>query len=373
MTSPPREPVDVRGLAGTREVVVCEDGGLFPVLATAGDEVIGILRGGAGHVGRSGRLELVRSRGGQTWSPPVVVADSDRDDRNAALGRLASGALVLAYQRQGAYDRDGVYRPDLRDADGERPAEVVVTRSTDGGRSWAAPVPLGVAALAAGSPYGKIVCLADGGLLLAIYDPWAEGGAASHVVRSTDDGRTWGDPTLVARGMNETALLAWDDRVLAVLRGADRAQALFAASSIDGGRTWSSAEPVAPARHHPGDLALLATGDVLLTYGNRAGPYRIEGLLSRDRGATWGDRLLALSGDLYEPGAPAGRVTDFGYPSTAAAGDGRAVTMYYVNPSLPAEVDGDPPHLRPPYRADGYRAIAISWSEDELVRAARGS
>nr|HRJ45240.1 sialidase family protein [Caldilineaceae bacterium] len=75
--------LDVRGLPGTSEVIAYQDGGLFPVLALAGDAVVAVLRGGAGHLGLDGRIEVVRSLdAGHTWSPPAVVADSDFDDRN---------------------------------------------------------------------------------------------------------------------------------------------------------------------------------------------------------------------------------------------------------------------------------------------------
>lgn len=103
--------VDVRGLAATREFTVCTDGGLFPVLTvTPSGTLVAVLRGGAGHLGREGRIEIVRSQDrGHSWSPPAVVADSDRDDRNPALGVSSQGTLILAYHRQGNYDDAGNY------------------------------------------------------------------------------------------------------------------------------------------------------------------------------------------------------------------------------------------------------------------------
>ena len=88
MTSDPQV-LDLRGLAGTRESLVYQDGGQFPVLAALPDgSIVGVLRGGAGHVGLAGRIEIVRSRdGGRSWTPSEIIADSERDDRNPALGR----------------------------------------------------------------------------------------------------------------------------------------------------------------------------------------------------------------------------------------------------------------------------------------------
>ncbi len=374
-----RPVLDVRALPGTRESVAYRDGGLFPVLALADPGiVVAVLRGGAGHLGLAGRIDIVRSfDAGLTWSPPAVVVDSERDDRNPALGRAPDGTLVLVYQCQGSYDQDGVYRPALRDADGTRPVELMVTRSPDAGLSWSAPAPLGMAALAAGSPFGKIVGLEDGTLLVAIYAPSDDGVVSSHVARSTDGGRSWADPSLVARAMNETALLAVPGGgLVAVMRGADRDQALFGARSHDGGRTWSEPRRVALALRHPGDLVALASGDILLTHGNRAPPYRIEGLVSRDEGETWGDCMLVFSGALHGYTGRTGRATDLGYPSTVirrADGEGRGVTVYYHDPSCGCrsggEPGGEPSHLRPPYRAAGYLASAVTWREDELIDA----
>lgn len=362
--------IDVRDLPGTREEVIARDGGLFPVVVAAGDRLIAVVRGGAGHLGRAGRLELLSADIGSPWTPPTIIAEGERDCRNAALGCADSGALVLAYQRQGSYDERGVYRPGMRDAGGARPIDVVVSLSVDGGVTWSSPAPLGVDELACSSPYGKIVTL-GGELLLPLYDPFAAGGGASHVVRSVDDGRTWSRPSLVAVGCNETALVATgDDELLAVLRTADRDQRLVAARSHDRGETWSSPEPVTGPGQHPGDLVRLSTGALVLTYGNRAGPYRIEGRISRDRGRSWSEPI-AFSGDLYGADAGPGRMTDLGYPSSAVAG-GRAVTVYYVNPDLAPRADGLPTHLQPPYPATGYRAVAVSWREDALLAALAG-
>ena len=363
--------LDLRDLPGTREQVIARDGGLFPVVVAQGDRLIAVVRGGAGHLGRAGRLELLCSDVGTSWSAPTTIAEGERDCRNPALGCTDSGALVMAYQRQGSYDERGVYRPAMRDPGGARPIDVVVVRSVDGGLTWSAAAPLGVPGLAASSPYGKIVSLPGGELLLPLYDPFAPGGGASHVARSVDDGLTWSRPSLVAGGCNETALVALGgDELLAVLRTADREQRLVAARTSDRGETWSSPVPVTGPRQHPGDLVRLSGGELLLTYGNRAGPYRIEGRVSFDRGLTW-SRPIAFSGDLYGVGAGPGRVTDLGYPSSAIAG-GRAVTVYYVNPDLAPRPDGRPPQLEPPYPATGYRAVAVSWREEELASALTG-
>jgi len=353
--------LDIRALPGTQEVIAYKDGGLFPVVTkTAAGGMVAVLRGGAGHLGLAGRIEIVRSTdAGHTWSPPQVIADSERDDRNPALGLSAQGTLILSYHCQGNYDERGTY---IRtNADPVRVA-VMVTRSHDSGLSWEAPFPLGIETLQQGSPFGKIVTLPDGTLLMAIYHS-----SGSHVVRSRDDGATWGDPSLLHAQTNETALLVLPTgEVLAAMRGADQEQALHLTRSSDGGYTWSAPVQLTGSRQHPADLVQLSNGTLLLTYGNRNPPYRIEGRVSRDGGHTWLDCLLAFSGHLYGYNVEAPRRSDLGYPSTVVQ-NGKGATMYYYNPAIHKPIQWDAPDKEPLHLARDYYAIAVCWDEQALI------
>ena len=376
--------VDVRALPGTSEVIAYKDGGLFPVLALSSDTVVATLRGGAGHLGLDGRIEVIRSLdGGRTWSPPAVVADSAADDRNPAFGVTQSGMLVLSYHRQGNYDEQGNWL--RREAMAESRVEVMVTRSHDHGLTWETPYPLGVALLAAGSPYGKIVALADGTLLMPIYAgpiPALLGhhaaavtgeGDCSYLVRSHDEGVTWGEPALIGVNKNETALIVLPDGdLLAVMRSIPPDQALYSSRSSDGGHTWSPPVPITGPRQHPADLVQLVNGDILLTYGNRTAPYRIEGKISRDGGRTWLAPLLTFSAPLYGYDLPPERPTDLGYPSSVVrrgAGSGQGVTMYYYNPSVRKPWQHENRTAETRYLARDYYAIAVTWDEAELIAA----
>ena len=368
--------LDIRSLPATREVIAYKDGGLFPVLAlTPGGIIVAVVRGGAGHHGLTGRIEVIRSFDcGHTWSPPNVVADSDWDDRNPALGVSNVGALLLAYQRVGNYDAEGNSYPVLPGSSDMR-SEIMVTRSFDAGLTWERPIPLPVESLRTGTPFGKIVALDDGTLLLPVYGAQGYGTRSSevcsHLVRSHDDGESWGEPSLVAAGMNETALLVLENGdLLAVMRAEEGDAALDSARSSDGGLTWSRPQQVTGRHQHPGDLLRLANGDILLTYGNRTPPYRIEGRISRDNGHTWLDGLLIFSGALYGYAIDTPPRTDLGYPSTAicrGSGRGQGVTMYYYNPSIQSPPDWRHRAANPLYIARGYYAIAVAWSEAELI------
>ncbi len=378
----PHHIVDIRSLPGTRQTIAYQDGGLFPVLALSSDGVaVAVLRGGAGHIGREGRMEIVRSLdGGRTWTPPDLLADSDDDDRNPAFGLSSQGTLILLYHRQHNYDADGNYQGGVRVSD-RKPVVLMATRSFDSGLTWEEPYPLSTDALPTGSPYGKIVSLDDGTLLAAIYNSqaWADEQSVdkidtSYLVRSQDEGRTWEVSSQIAPHMNETALIVLpEDGLLAVLRD-DTAQGLHSTRSQDGGLTWSPTTQITQARQHPADLLRLSNDDILLTYGNRNPPYRIEGRISRDGGSTWLDILLIFSGHLYGYSTEESRRTDLGYPSSVVlGGSGQGITMYYYNPSMRLAIDARQSAGNPLYSHQDYCAVAVTWQEEELIAAVEGA
>jgi hypothetical protein len=240
----------------------------------------------------------------------------------------------------------------------------MITRSHDNGLTWAKPFALELDDLCSGSPFGKLVALVDGTLLLPIYHR-----TGSYVVRSHDDGATWDEPTRIAAGMNETALLALPNGdLVAALRGEDGEQALHIAYSQDGGFAWSTPVQLTGSRQHPADMVLLRDGSILLTYGNRNPPYRIEGLVSRDGGHSWLNCLLTFSGHLYGYNVDAPRPTDLGYPSSAVH-NGQGVTLYYYNPSINQPWNRAAREHEARYAVHNYCAIAVSWDETALLTA----
>lgn len=375
--------LDVRGLAHTREVAAYRHGGLFPVLATAPDgSAVAVLRGGAGHLGQAGRIDIIRSRdGGLSWTQPQIVANSDTDDRNPAFGASAHGTLVLSYHRTFAYDAEGNYAP-VKNADPEAdwPCETLVSRSTDSGLTWEEPALLQDLRLRSGSPYGKIFPAADGTLLMPIYahpvrelgaDPaeMRPGDSCSYLVRSRDDGKTWGDPSLITINSGEPGVMALPGGdILAVVRRETMGKTLWCTRSTDGGYTWNAPVQITGDMQHPADLLVLPNGDVLLTYGNRnQPPCRVEGRISRDGGRTWLPTLLAFSGNLRGYNRVSPYRVDLGYPSSTLS-QGRGITMYYYHPVIPLTAD-----IRtagnPAYDQAGYLAVAVVWDPAELAAA----
>ena len=361
--------IDLRRLPGAREVSVVTDRGYFPVLVRLPDDaILAVFRAGAGHEGLGGRLEASRSEdGGLSWSEPVVIADSERDDRNPAVGVAPDGSVVCAYHLQGSYDAEGRF---VRDAS-SLPYDTRVVRSEDGGRIWGKPTPLGDERLNGCSPFGHILTLPDGTMVMPIY-----GGAAgdrSHIhasdgpnvfhsslLRSTDGGRTWGDPTLVGRNLSEGAFLRHPrGQWVAAIRTEKPHERLAWTESLDKGRTWSDAQRLTEPGEMPADLIALGGGHVLLVYGCRHEPFGVAGMLSSDGGRTWlRDRPLILNDD--RPG------DDCGYPSGVRLDDGTLVIAYY-SAGDHMELDrGDGAFcrtLRPP----GKRAPGSVWSVTRIT------
>jgi len=348
-------PIDVRKLPGAREVVLVRDAGYFPVLALLGErEVVAVVRGGAGHLGIKGRLELVRSRDrGETWLPPAIIAQSERDDRNPAVGVTAQGTLVVAYHHQGSYDEQGRYGRTIGIMD------TLVIRSHDGGHSWERPRRLTFEALNGRSPYGPMVNFPDDTLGMCIYGmamgddrPWAVPEYRTYLLRSADGGATWGDPSLVAEQFNETAFLRFPEgELLAALRSPASAPNIYISRSADDGRTWSAPLLATEPGEHPADLTLLSNGWVLMAYGHRRAPFGVQGMVSRDRGKSWDEERKLI----YNDDRPGG---DCGYPSTVRFPDGMMLTAYY---SAGDHMDS--------YRLDGAFAAGVLYPEAELLAA----
>jgi len=354
--------IDVRQLPGTTVGSVVEDQGYFPVIAgLGGDECLVVLRGGAGHIGISGRLDAVRSAdGGRTWENPVPVADSERDDRNPALGIAPDGTLVLAYHWQGSYDEQGKWDPESGKVD----TRVIYSR--DRGKTWTGDTLLNYAPLNGSSPFGKIRCGADGTLYMPIYGgavlndlrgyvTAGSGACPSYLLRSYDQGRTWNDPILVALGLNEADVLflPGGDWLFAARSEERQEQAIYTCRSTDRGRSWTDLRQVTAPSEHPPDLTLLGNGYILLTFGCRHEPFGVQGLISRDQGRTWDPRRLLFADDL--PG------TDIGYPSTLRLDRGRLLTAFYSA--------GTPEEPSNTYEAVSAFCRVVRYDEEALLDA----
>ncbi len=356
--------VHVQKLSGSYRTVAMKPFGYFPVIVQREDgEIIAVLRGGAAHMGKKGNLKCIRSSdGGISWSEPASVVDSEWDDRNPAVGLGPRNLIVVAYHENQKYYDDSTYAAD----DPSKHAYARIVRSPDNGETWFNPggdTRVDFGTLMYASPFGRILNEPDGTMLMPIYggagllkpgaDP-AGKEAGSYLLRSDDYGFTWGQPTLIAGGMNETNLLFLpNEEYLAFMRSEEKGR-IFVCRSNDRGFTWSEPIPVTDASEHPPDPVLLGGGAILLIFGRRHQPYGIEGILSFDNGKTWDtEHRIIITDDLT--------TWDIGYPSSVRTADGTIITMYYACDAPPD-----------PYKGwTRSRAEVVRYKENEILNAYR--
>lgn len=333
----------LRSFAARRVKVVEENGGYFPVAARLKDgRIAAVLRGGGSHIDVRGRLDIVFSADeGETWTMPRIVVDGPNDDRNPAFGVAADGTLVLCYLVAYGYPANKT-EAELRQLGTSsflRGSGIYVIRSRDHGVTWDPPTMIDIFKGKYPSPYGRIVTLDDGSLLMTLYTqddfqktPMPRPGPNanySYVMRSRDHGKTWGEISLIGAGFDETGLLQTRDKeVLALMRSGPGVaegtalQALFLTRSKDRGKTWSAPARVTREMEIPADLVELPDGRIVLTHGQRNYPMGVHALVSSDGGRSFNlrDRLSL---------AWFANNRDTGYPSSVVRKDGKIVTLYY--------------------------------------------
>lgn len=283
------------------------------------------------HLDSSSKASLVRSTdGGQSWLPPITVAEDGPDIgiQDPSIVQLRDGTLLANFFRW------QVRRTEPYAADG---LGVYLVRSTDNGHTWSKEF-TGV-----GLPPGcgqwlsttdAILELPSGELLIPVYEnnnaPGELGGHRALVMRSGDQGQSWepwgqiGYDPFNLLDFEEPAL-AWlpAGKIVCILREDRRKECAWQSDSWDGGRTWSTPRRL-PVWGHPSHLLPLADGRLLLAYGYRRPPYGIRACLSYDAGVTWDlQHEIVLRAD--------GENTDLGYPSSLQLADGRIMTFYYLH------------------------------------------
>ncbi len=246
----------------------------------------------------------------------------------------------------------------LRNHNKANERETLQTESSDGGRSWAKPRPIGVWGLPShllrladdrllmsyghrrqplgnqarvsadhGRTWSEPIVLSDGRLLYAGKDLWRDGRVG--VCESADDGQSWrwlatipprdGDKPADYHELHavETA----DKRIVVHLRNHNQAneRETLQTESSDGGRSWAKPRPIG-VWGLPSHLLRLADDRLLMSYGHRRQSLGNQARVSADHGRTWSEPIL-LSDD--------GITGDLGYPSTVQLADGLLLTAWY--------------------------------------------
>jgi Neuraminidase (sialidase) len=304
-------------------------------------------------------MEWLRSTdSGKTWSDPVLIAERRGPDgalfersadggylvfqeRNEAFGQLPSGRIVCVFcELDYFYDKDGNEEPRPGVAWNHENQGIVCSWSDDMGATWSKTRKMDISPFGGPkpmlSPHWRIVTLADGTSLVSIYgtyDPAYDGPldipddtkVMAGVLRTTDNGETWGDPSIIfakpdSLPWEETALCKVGDTLLAHMRTGRHDVEQY--RSEDGGRTWSGPTPVTEPGQQPGGAFQLSSGNVLFSWGNRREPFGAAAMLSRDGGKTWDyERRVSLAWDAPNESC--------GYANGAQTPDGTIVVTYY--------------------------------------------
>lgn len=247
----------------------------------ANGDIIAVFYAGYGHVSlpndawpKGGRICTVRSNDeGRTWTEPVILYDDDIDNRDPHIAQMSDGTLICSFFSLERVDRSVSTR-------GFKSQGVQIVCSKDGGKTWDKEtrtlVPSGWVCSA------PVREMPDGTYILGIYKGLECGG----VIRSTDKGKTWSEPIPIGEGSDvvmgaETDVIRLTDGTLyAALRC--RTVNMRYATSADMGRTWSPVKDIGFKGHAP-HLYRLSTGEIVLTHRIPSTSMHV----SRDEAKTW--------------------------------------------------------------------------------------
>lgn len=207
-----------------------------------------------------------------------------------------------------------------------------VLRSSDAGRTWekheAFPAP--ETGWKEYIPFGDIWVGDDGALHTSCYHghykdsakTFKTDGWQSWHFRSDDDGHTWKGDSIIGPNHNETNIFPLGGQSWLA---AARITNMQLVRSDDNGKTWGEPMSVTERNEINGHLHRLQNGRLLLSYGVRVrGQRGVCAKLSNDDGQTWSEpiRLAHTVGD-----------ADCGYPSSVQRADGKIVTAWYSKQS----------------------------------------
>lgn len=331
-----------------------------------------------------GLLSIGQAQTSTILSTQVLCKEPGRYIGWPSIAMAPNGDLLAVFSG----DRTAHISPD---------GKVQMVRSTDGGKTWGAPVVVHDTPI--DDRDAGIVCTAKGTMLVSWFTNAGGGEWQGHwVVRSTDNGQTWGEPirTEVTTphgptqlkdgrllfmgqrpheshgkpydiGVQESRddgltwqtlgafpapagepLLSYDEvhigecasgKLIAMFRDCSEPHFLRQSESLDGGKTWA-APHVTNVQGLPPHVIRLHNNWLLVTYAKRWAPRGEFACISRDNGLTWDAEheiqlTPALSGDI-------------GYPATVELPDHTLFSVFYQ-----AEKAGETPSL-----------MAVHWKYD---------
>ena len=305
----------------------------------------------AAHVCPFGKTVLYISRDeGKTWTPPIVINDTNLDDRDAGILYLGNGRMLVTWfthapnvyqnyyykfiQKHSSPEAfaaiEGMRKAWTLLPESEHLAGSYIRISEDYGMTWSETIRLPISA-----PHGPTLCR-DGSLLylgLEMYEKdrltMYDGHGPVSLYRSCDGGFTWEHLSDVTKPawfgesdwLDEPHVIELPDgRIFGAFRIEGRKPfTIGTAVSEDGGKTWSEIRPTGVSGSPP-HLMLHSSGALICSFGRREEPYGERAMVSYDLGETW-ETLYILDerAEYY----------DLGYPSTVEMDDGSLITVYY--------------------------------------------
>lgn len=326
------------------------------------------------HMPRTKEIRVARSDdGGKSWTqtPTGLEGSGKGFTPKLAWGRGQSLVLVWADERRV-----------------DRAWDVYARRSPDGGRTWDSEQVLSrFPQTTREDLFVRPEVISDGqDRFWAVWLGLRNGRSSFYLSRSTDGGKTWADPVALS-GQSESVfgqrLVRSGDRLLLVWQdtrtGQDR---IYAVSSGDGGVTWTS-----PTRvdHLPEDSQAAASsasvvlgpdGEAFVAWHDgRNGRDDVFVGRSPDAGRTWAPQDVRM--DMDEPGTAVSR-----FPKIARAEDGRLAVAWeddragHEGVYLRVRSAGQSPTwgseivVAPPARKKGARIPSVLWGKGGAVYVA---
>lgn len=298
----------------------------FGVLSRMTDgTLLYVYREGTSHFGDVGVLrKRTSSDSGATWSAAsTIVSEASVDLRNVGGGVTPTGRMVITYAR---------YTP------GTTTWNSIVSRySDDNGVTWSSGTALTTTGSTVFSPHGSLIRTDDGQLLTSWYGD--DGGTTYKVfvVKSSDNGATWGSPIEVISGLGatssnskftESCFAAIGGGVIIGLCRADNGTTFTQVKSTDNGATWATqglctfdtwtnVQPNTPPW-------LIVQGDgVFVFYGQRIA------LALRAAWSTKSALIAGTSGWGHRADVFTYANADMGYASVVEVGSGRLTGVAY--------------------------------------------
>ncbi len=313
------------------QAVAVENVCAWPNLTALPDGTIAaILHNQPSHGQMEGDIECWTSSDGLSWEKASTVTQHEPGTvrMNHAAGLDADGNLIVLCSGWNNHKQEE--RPkqdDFRD----NILLGITLRSSDGGKTWEkmGELPRDKKGWCELIPFGDIWAEKTGMLAASCYhgsfsDPAAStqmSGYQSHLIRSSDGGKTWKIAAVIGPVHNETTIVPLGrNRWLA----AAREKQVDMIRSLDNGRTWSEPEPATGRNEINGHLLRLADGRTLLSYGVRIKDrFGVCAKLSDDEGRTWGPVFRIAESKEW----------DCGYPSSVQLPNGKIATAWYAKAS----------------------------------------